>query len=71
LPGRGRKFWKHGGIFDSEKIRVDIQDLEREAANPDFWNNREKAEKDLTRLKRLKEKIEPWERLVSAMEELE
>jgi peptide chain release factor 2 len=59
-----------GGIFDSEKIRVDIQDLEREAANPDFWGNREKAEKDLTRLKRLKEKIEPWEKLVSAIGDL-
>jgi peptide chain release factor 2 len=59
-----------GGIFDSEKIRVDIQDLEREAANPEFWNNREKAEKDLTRLKRLKEKIEPWEKLVGEIGDL-
>jgi peptide chain release factor 2 len=49
---------------------VDIQDLEREAANPDFWNNREKAERDLTRLKRLREKIEPWEKLVGAIGDL-
>jgi peptide chain release factor 2 len=44
--------------------------LEREAAHPDFWVNREKAEKDLTRLKRLKEKIEPWEKLVGAIGDL-
>jgi peptide chain release factor 2 len=65
-----RKFLRLGGIFDSENIRVDIQDLERESGNPDFWNNREKAEKDLTRLKRLKEKIEPWKKLVAAVGEL-
>ncbi|MDR1317481.1 MAG: peptide chain release factor 2 [Spirochaetales bacterium] len=59
--------WRH---LDSEKIRVDIQDLEREAAGPDFWANREKAEKDLTRLKRLREKIEPWEKLVGAIDDL-
>ncbi len=49
---------------------MDIQDLERESSDPDFWNDREKAEKDLTRLKRLKEKIEPWEKLVASMAEL-
>jgi peptide chain release factor 2 len=67
---RAGKSWIPGGIFDSEKIRVDIQDLEREAADPGFWNNRERAEKDLTRLKRLKEKIEPWEKLVGEIGEL-
>ncbi len=58
-----------GGIFDSEKIRLDIQDLERESGDPAFWNNREKAEKTLTQLKRLKDKIDPWEKLVAAMKE--
>jgi len=64
------RFMTHGGIFDTEKIRFQIQDLEIESAHPDFWKDKEKAEQTLTRLKRLKQKIEPWEKLIASMEEL-
>jgi peptide chain release factor 2 len=51
-------------------VRLQIADLERESSHPDFWTNREKAEKSLTLLKRLRNKIEPWEKLVSDVKEL-
>lgn len=49
---------------------MDIQDLERESGHPEFWNDRDRAEKDLTRLKRLKNKIDPWLKLVASIREL-
>ncbi|MFQ3621381.1 MAG: PCRF domain-containing protein, partial [Spirochaetales bacterium] len=51
-------------------MQFEIRDLEIESSHPDFWKNREKAEASLTRLKRLKQKIEPWEKLLQSMKEL-
>lgn len=45
--------------------------MEEQSANPDLWNDREQAEKTLTEMKRLRERIEPWEELVSQIDELE
>lgn len=45
--------------------------MEHQSGNPDFWNDREQAERTLTELKRLKERIEPWEELVGEISELE
>ena len=39
------------------------------SGDPDFWNDREKAERSLSELKRVKDKYEPWEKLVADLED--
>ena len=49
----------------SDKLKTKAAELEKTSADPDFWNDREQAEKILSELKRLKGRYEPWEVLVS------
>jgi peptide chain release factor 2 len=58
-----RKSAIHGGVFDPDKLRAEIRDLENQTAAPEFWNNREDAEKVLSQLKKVKARFEPWEAL--------
>ena len=60
-----------GGIFDSRSLRTEIEQLEERSADPDLWNDREEAERVMTELKRKRERLEPWEKLVSQVQELE
>ncbi len=61
---------KHGGIFDSDKLRSEIGELEQRSGDPDLWNDREEAERVMTELKRKKDRLEPWERLMRTVEDL-
>ncbi len=65
-----RKSWIPGGVFDSEALKREIEDLEREVGAPDFWNNPAEAERKTIELNRLKAKYEPWVSLVSQVEDL-
>ncbi len=47
-----------------------MAELERRAAEPDFWQNREGAERTLTELKRLKGRFEPWREMLRQQREL-
>ncbi len=53
----------HGGVFDPEALKKEITQIEARTAQPDFWQNREKAGEVLSRLKTLKRRYEPWEKL--------
>jgi len=59
-----------GGIFDPEKIKKKIAQLEEETLKPDFWQDRKKAEEVLIRLKKYRSRLEPWSRLSSESSEL-
>ncbi|MFP4363759.1 MAG: peptide chain release factor 2 [Spirochaetia bacterium] len=59
------------GIFDPEGIRQKISDLELKTGDPEFWNDRTRAEKILSELNRLKNRIEPWEDLNKKSKDLE
>ena len=50
---------KLGGIFDPDALKVKIDELEAKTAVPEFWNDRENAEKVLGTLKRLKSRKSP------------
>jgi len=52
-------------------MKKDIEELEQMTAEPKFWNEREKAEEVLTRLKRLKNRYEPWASLHEDVREIE
>ena len=56
---------KHGGIFDPEKIKNEIKELEEKSYDENFWNDRKEAEKVLSEIKRKKESFEPWEELLA------
>lgn len=60
----------HGGCFDIDKSKKEIEILEKEAAEPDFWKEPEKAAKRSQQLKELKEEVERWEGLRGEIAEL-
>ncbi len=53
----------HGGVFDLPRLQNELEELEQESAQPDFWNNA----RDATRVGRRKAAIE---REISCMTEL-
>ncbi|MDC7223022.1 MAG: peptide chain release factor 2 [Spirochaetales bacterium] len=55
--------------LDSDKLKSKAAELENQSADPNFWNDREQAEKILSELKRLKGRYEPWEALVSDLQD--
>ncbi|MFO8063525.1 MAG: peptide chain release factor 2 [Spirochaetia bacterium] len=59
------------GVFDSDRMKEQIETLEQKSASPEFWNDREHAEKTMSELKRLKNRFEPWQALVNELEDLE
>lgn len=61
---------KHGGGFDANSIREEIDQLEVESGTQEFWSDRGNAERVLGRLKQLKGRIEPWESMMREIEEL-
>lgn len=62
---------KYGGVFDSAAIRKKIAEKEESAAQPNFWDDSKAAEKVMSEIKNLKSRIDPWETLIAAVEDLE
>ena len=61
---------KHGGVFDPEALKKEIARIETKTAAADFWADKEKAGQVLARLKELKRRYEPWERLRTEYQDL-
>ncbi len=59
-----------GGGFDPERVAALIKDLETKTGEPEFWNDRNAAEKTLSELTRYKNRIEPWTQLKDEIEDL-
>ncbi|WP_143559224.1 peptide chain release factor 2 [Alkalispirochaeta americana] len=59
------------GIFDPDAVRAQIAEKELVTGDPDFWNDRERAERTMTEIKRLRQMIEPWEELIAEVEDTE
>ncbi|MFP4373109.1 MAG: peptide chain release factor 2 [Spirochaetaceae bacterium] len=57
--------------LDSDRMKEEIETLEQKTAAPEFWNDREKAERTMSELKRLRDRYEPWRDLVAELEDLE
>ncbi len=53
-----------GGLFDPDRVRRQIQELEEKSGQPDLWNNPEEGQRVMTELTRLKDRLEPWESLL-------
>ena len=61
---------KFGGAFDSEAVKKRIAEKEAVAGDEGFWNDPKKAEKLLSEIKKLKNRIEPWEALIADISRL-
>ena len=61
----------YGGVFDSSTIEKKIKEKEELSGAGDFWNEPSKAEKVLSEIKMLKNRIEPWKELLSNIENME
>ncbi|MGA2612853.1 MAG: peptide chain release factor 2 [Spirochaetia bacterium] len=56
--------------LDPETLTKEIAEIEKQTAQPDFWLDKEQAGRVLSRLKELKGRYEPWEKLRSEYENL-
>jgi peptide chain release factor 2 len=61
---------KSGGIFDPDGIQKEIARLEKESLEPDFWSNKEHAEEVLQKIKKKKNRLEPWMELKNEYKDL-
>ena len=59
-----------GGIFERDRVEHRLRELERETEQPGLWQDRERAEEILTRLKGLKRRFEPWQKLRAEVTDL-
>ncbi len=59
-----------GGDFDPDTINLKIQEKEKLTLIPDFWNDSKQAEKVMTEINSLKNRIEPWKELRNNLDEL-
>lgn len=60
-----------GGVFDSDAVYARIAEKEKLSGESSFWDDPKKAEKVLTEIKSLKNRVEPWKELIAIMEDIE
>jgi peptide chain release factor 2 len=65
----GRKCNSFGGLFEIEKKKQTIEELEKQAAHPEFWDNNEQARSLMTKLNGQKKTVQLWGKLNSELEE--
>ena len=61
---------KPGGVFDPEGLKNSINEYEKLSAEENFWNDRENAEKILSKLNIIRNRLDPWEKLKTETEDL-
>ena len=66
----GRALTTWGGSFEIPEKLSALQELEKEMARPDFWDQPDEARSTIERTKQLKEWTEPWSRISSKLEDL-
>ncbi|MCR5188724.1 MAG: peptide chain release factor 2 [Treponema sp.] len=59
------------GRLDSDAIEKSIKEKEKQTEVPGFWDNHEAAEKVMSQIRKLKNRVEPWKKLLADMDDLE
>jgi peptide chain release factor 2 len=59
-----------GGFFDLPTLTQHLGEIEARMTAPDFWNNRESAQKDMEQVSELRGKIQPFQALESRSTDL-
>ncbi|HOJ79704.1 MAG TPA: peptide chain release factor 2 [Clostridiales bacterium] len=70
IESLGKDIKEMGASLDIARLKLEIEELENKAAEPDFWNDIENSQKVLQRTKTLKTKVETYEKLLSDLEDL-
>ena len=60
-----------GGGFDSDAIEKSIKEKEKLTEVTGFWDDHESAEKVMSQIRKLKNRVEPWKKLIADMDDLE
>lgn len=60
-----------GGIFDLEKKAVKLQELERRASSPEFWNHPAEAKEVTRKISLMRDSIGGFQRIRKALQDLE
>lgn len=60
-----------GGIFDLETKEAELQVLEQDSTSEDFWNDNDKAQSVLKKIRTLKYWIETWGELNSSVHDID
>jgi peptide chain release factor 2 len=60
---------RSGGIFDIDKSKLRIAQLDEQAAEPHFWDNQERAQTVLREQAGLKQTVESWQKLNQSLED--
>ncbi len=60
-----------GGIFDLTNKEKELETLQEETAQPDFWNDSQNAQKITQRVSSLREDVEKYRKLHSQLEDLQ
>ena len=56
-----------GGVFDSAAIEKAIAEKEKLTEADGFWDDHEAAEKVMSQIRKLKNRIEPWKKIIADM----
>lgn len=59
------------GVFDSDSIYSKIAEQEELQNQSDFWDNPEKAQKVMSKIKALKLRVDPWKELINDINDIE
>jgi len=60
-----------GGVFDTNALKQRLEELEAQSLEPDFWNDRERAEKVSREKTSVQRELELYEQLDGDLEDLE
>ncbi len=60
-----------GGVFDVDRLRSRLEELEREAGEPDLWEQRERAERVLREKRGVERELGLFDGLETSLEEVE
>ncbi len=63
-------FLRFGGLFDIDRKREDIQEMEAQIAAPDFWENGDTAQKVLKERTSLEKIVDAWDKLTGDLEDV-
>jgi peptide chain release factor 2 len=64
------RYYRFEGIFDAERKRAEVLELEKKVAQPEFWNNQEQAQTILQTRSRLEEDIQLDAKLARDVDDL-
>ena len=60
-----------GGVFDSATIDKTIAEKTKLTEADGFWDDHEKAERVMSQIRKLKNRVEPWRELLKQIDDLE